>query len=220
MRGRQLLFHLDFPDSLSLRYHCIEKFRVFDRKQQKGQRTIRQRAERLLGKPDGIGKSNHYRLGQANDTARPENRIAEAFGIWLNHVGDLNTAIAIAEIFEDVGFARRNHEAYLVGAAQDQTLDQILRDRARALAPLLRPAADRQQFFRKCQWLNSAAAPGGRGQPPQLTPPLKQEDRVRPEPEFRPVATIDLPACGNCVLRARALAPDAPFSSTPAHRSL
>src|ERR1041384_6738913 len=53
------------------------------------------------------------------------------------------------------GFPGRYDEAEARRTAANHSFDEILADRARAFAAVFAAAANRQQLFRKCEWLNA-----------------------------------------------------------------
>src|SRR4051794_20660674 len=143
VRGGVLLFDLDFLDSFAFQHDGVEKFRMLDWEQQKRQSMIGQRGQCVLWKPDGIRQSDQHRLLVAHDAGRPKNGVAQTIGARLHHICNPRACVTIAEITENIGFSRRDHEAYLVSSAEDQALDKIFRYSARALYAVLRPATDR-----------------------------------------------------------------------------
>jgi hypothetical protein len=134
---------------------------MLDRKQQERKIGVGQRAQRGFWKPDRIRQSHQHVFMVAHDRACPEHRVAQAARLGLHDVGELGAAVAVAVIFEDVGFSRRDYKADLVGTSQDQPFDEVFRDSARAVKPVIAAAAYRKQFLGERQWLNAAAASGG-----------------------------------------------------------
>src|SRR6202034_1490135 len=108
-----------------------------------------ERAIPVLGKPDGIRQPNQNRLLRRDEWKRTEDRIAQSARLRLYCITQVNRTGTSAKIIDDVALSRSDYEADLGGAAQHQSVDEVLSDGARAFHRSLEPTADREQFLGK-----------------------------------------------------------------------
>src|SRR5215213_7762327 len=127
------------------------------RKHEERKPIVGKSREAVIGKPDSVRQADDDDLAAIDERQRAKDRITQPCGCWLHGVAECRRANLAAEVFEDVRLARRDDEADLPRAAFDHSLDEILADRARSLVAILVATTDRQQFFRKCEWLNAAS---------------------------------------------------------------
>src|SRR5947209_4084411 len=128
------LLDLNFTHPISLRQHNgIEEFGMLDREKQKRKLIVRKLRERRFWKPDGIRKADNYWLVRRNQWCCAEYRITQSARLRLHNISEGGFAVAGAVIAENVGLAGRDHEANLVGATQNHTLDQVLANGAWSL---------------------------------------------------------------------------------------
>ena len=78
-------------------------------------------------------------------------------GLRLHGVAEGRRVGRAAVVFQNVGLARRDHEADPRGAAEDQPLHQVIADGARTAHLAVVAVADGQQFFGKRERLDAAA---------------------------------------------------------------
>src|SRR6185312_16578616 len=143
-----------------VRHHRIEILRVLDGKEQQTQCPLRERCESILGKPDGIRKTDAYMFVAGYQRQSLEDCVAKAGGLRLHCIEDGGRQGMPSKIVQNVGLPRRDHETNLAHAALDHPLNKIFTDGPGPLAAAIEKAADRQKFLRECQGLNTTTHSG------------------------------------------------------------
>src|SRR5437588_10250140 len=92
-----------------------------------------------------------------NEWCGAEERVAKPARTGLNNIGDGSTSDFAAIVFQDVRFARCDHEAELVSPAQDHAVHEVFAHRSRTFNGAIQAAAHREKFLGESERLDSAA---------------------------------------------------------------
>src|SRR4051812_7705264 len=129
------------------------------REEQERKHVPRQKSQCILRKPDRVRKPDDHIFALRNKRLRAKNSIAQPRWTRLDDIGKRNPSNVAAVIFQNIRFARGDNKTDLISSPVDHPFNEIFADGPGAFGSSVEPAADGEEFFRKGQWLDSAAGP-------------------------------------------------------------
>jgi len=136
-----------FYSAVVVGYDRVKQFGPLHWKEEKRQLSIWKKFVPCQREPDGIGKANVDFVLWCDERHGTKQSITQSAGILLHHIADGSRADSPAEVTDDIGFGRRDHEADAIHAAGQHTLKQVFRDRTWALNISLATGANGKQLF-------------------------------------------------------------------------